>query len=49
MGTNGQKLVKELMTGKRMASIESFSKKCNICCHKGYTDKNEKQVGCYMC
>ena len=28
--------------------IEQFSKKCNIWCDKGYTDKNEKQVGCYV-
>ena len=29
-------------------SSEPFSKKCDILCHKGYTDKNEKQVGCYV-
>ena len=23
-------------------------KKCDIWCHKAYTDKNEKQVGCYV-
>ena len=27
---------------------DPFSKKCNIWCYKGYTDKNEKQVGCYV-
>ena len=27
---------------------EPFSKKCHIWCHKEYTDKNEKQVGCYV-
>ena len=25
-----------------------FSKKYGILCHKGYTGKNEKQVGCYV-
>ena len=28
--------------------LDLFSKKCDISCHKGYTDKNEKQVGCYV-
>ena len=28
--------------------LEPLSKKCNIWCHKGYTGKNEKQVGCYV-
>ena len=23
-------------------------KKCDIWCHKTYTDKNEKQVGCFV-
>ena len=27
---------------------ELFSKKCDNWCHKVYTDKNEKQVGCYV-
>ena len=27
---------------------DPFSKKCNIWYYKGYTDKNEKQVGCYV-
>ena len=27
---------------------DPFSKKCNIWYYKGYTDKNEKQVGCYI-
>ena len=25
-----------------------IEKKCDIWCHKVYTDKNEKQVGCYV-
>ena len=25
-----------------------FSKRYDISCHKGYTGKNEKQVGCYV-
>ena len=27
---------------------ELSSKKCDIWCHKGYTDKNKKQVGYYV-
>ena len=27
---------------------EPFSKRCDIWCQKRYTDKNEKQVGCYV-
>ena len=29
-------------------ATEPFSKKCDIWCLKGYTDKKEKQVGCYV-
>ena len=28
--------------------VSHSEKKCDIWCHKAYTDKNEKQVGCYV-
>ena len=33
---------------KTLSLLEPFSKKCDIWCHKEYTDKNEKQVGYYV-
>ena len=35
-----------LILGKEFSS--AILKKCDIWCHKAYTDKNEKQVGCYV-
>ena len=34
--------------GTLSVAKELFSKKCDIWFHKGYTDKDEKQVGCYV-
>ena len=31
-----------------LVELLSHSKKCDNWCHKAYTDKNEKQVGCYV-